>query len=358
QLIHRIHQLDTTYQPFHSEQHINLYSLNNVFVLPNNTVYSVNSIQRTDLQHTDEGLESKEVSPLGKELSLFDRPNEVERGRILKAHRLEPILQQQISQCMAPSHHDAEQNLAEPSIESNVKYKLGEELLKELHSNSYSERVEEDVVGHIAKILEILNLIKVADMDLFQLRMKTFPLSLSGEARKCNYDKMCDDDEEYHDPLEFITLGNNEGIMDEDVSNDDDRDHTNSSMITKPELKIGDEFLKILHDNSFNDKNIKSGLWEFNVNGRTKGTIDNLVKYSEPCKENSKMTSSGLFFKPYLDAQDEKDIYDIIVGSCKEFITVGPSKISTVKKNPGSMSCIYHELFNKRDRGWAITRTK
>ncbi|GJR40917.1 hypothetical protein Tco_1216601 [Tanacetum coccineum] len=36
--------------------------------------------------------ESKEVSPLGEELSLFDRPNEEERGRILEAHRLEPIL--------------------------------------------------------------------------------------------------------------------------------------------------------------------------------------------------------------------------------------------------------------------------
>ncbi|GJV31350.1 putative ribonuclease H-like domain-containing protein [Tanacetum coccineum] len=41
--------------------------------------------------------------------------------------------------------------------------------------------------------------------------------------------------------------------MDEDVSSNDDRDQTNSSMITKPELKIGDEFLKILRDNSFND---------------------------------------------------------------------------------------------------------
>ncbi|GJY49913.1 hypothetical protein Tco_0439869 [Tanacetum coccineum] len=202
----------------------------------------------------------------------------------------------------------AEQNLVEPSIKSNVKYKLGEELLKELRSNSYSGRVKEDVVGHIAKILEILDLIKVAGMDLFQLRMKTFPLSLSREARKwwmnegdgkintweelvnksfnkfyplsctSNYDKMCDDDEEDRDPLKFITwrnskfknhkkvdettkrallhswieVGNNEGIMDEDVSINDDRDHTNSSMITKPELKIGDEFLKILHDNSFN----------------------------------------------------------------------------------------------------------
>ncbi|GJT76709.1 hypothetical protein Tco_1043434 [Tanacetum coccineum] len=102
-----------------------------------------------------------------------------------------------------------EQNLVEPSTKSNVKYKLGEELLKELRSNTYSERVEEDVVGHIAKILEILDLIKVA-------------------------------------------MGNNDGIMDEVVSSDDNRDHTNSSMISNPEIKIGDEFLKILHDNSFN----------------------------------------------------------------------------------------------------------
>ncbi|GJW78041.1 hypothetical protein Tco_0139723 [Tanacetum coccineum] len=102
----------------------------------------------------------------------------------------------------------AERNLAEPSIESNVKYELGEELLKEVRSNSYSGRVEEDLVGHIAKILEIL------------------------------------------DPIE-VAVGNNEGLMDEDISSDDDRDQTNSSMITKSEIKIGDEFLKILLDNSF-----------------------------------------------------------------------------------------------------------
>ncbi|GKA11582.1 hypothetical protein Tco_0691128 [Tanacetum coccineum] len=63
-------------------------------------------ISNWEMFDDDWGLESKEVSPLGEELSLFDRPNEVERGRILEAHRLEPILQQQISQRMAPSHHD------------------------------------------------------------------------------------------------------------------------------------------------------------------------------------------------------------------------------------------------------------
>ncbi|GKG44395.1 hypothetical protein Tco_0485833, partial [Tanacetum coccineum] len=39
QKIRRIHQLDTTYQPFHSEQRIDFYSLNDISVLPNNTTY-------------------------------------------------------------------------------------------------------------------------------------------------------------------------------------------------------------------------------------------------------------------------------------------------------------------------------
>ncbi|GKB67965.1 hypothetical protein Tco_0929377 [Tanacetum coccineum] len=68
----------------------------------------------------DWGLESKEVSPLGEKLSLFYRPNEVERGTILQAHRLEPILQQQISQRMAPSHHDGMYRYYHPYLNSSV----------------------------------------------------------------------------------------------------------------------------------------------------------------------------------------------------------------------------------------------
>ncbi|GJW53564.1 hypothetical protein Tco_0097649 [Tanacetum coccineum] len=40
------------------------------------------------------------------------------------------------------------------------------------------------------------------------------------------------------------------------------------------------------------------------------------------------------------------------IGNDEEFIIVGPSKVSTVERTPGSMSCIYHELFNRKDRGW------
>ncbi|GKE65052.1 hypothetical protein Tco_1519213, partial [Tanacetum coccineum] len=53
----------------------------------------------------------------------------------------------------------------------------------DLHNNTYSERVEEDVVDHIAKILEILDLIKIANVDPFQLCMKIFTLLLAGDAQ-------------------------------------------------------------------------------------------------------------------------------------------------------------------------------
>ncbi|GKD14248.1 hypothetical protein Tco_1198655, partial [Tanacetum coccineum] len=36
----------------------------------------------------------------------------------------------------------------------------------------------------------------------------------------------------------------------------------------------------------------------------------------------------------------------------EEFVTVGPSKISTVERTHGSMSCIYHELFSRKEHGW------
>nr|GEY94328.1 hypothetical protein [Tanacetum cinerariifolium] len=36
------------------------------------------------------------------------------------------------------------------------------------------------------------------------------------------------------------------------------------------------------------------------------------------------------------------------MGSREDFITVGPSKISTVEKTPDNMSRIYHELFKKK----------
>ncbi|GJS72898.1 hypothetical protein Tco_0705739 [Tanacetum coccineum] len=160
------------------------------------------------------------------------------------------------------------------------------------------------------------------------------------------------------------------------------------------------EFIHWLASKFYNyweiDKNTKNGLWEFYVNERTKGTIGDLDEYKEPCEEKTKKTCSDTFYKPYLDAQEAKDIYEVIdreyspipiparrdidnpdelcrtkefivirhsIGNDEEFISVSPSKISIVERTPGSMiaevqiartsSKLYHagdNLARKRNR--------
>ncbi|GJX11267.1 hypothetical protein Tco_0201126 [Tanacetum coccineum] len=125
---------------------------------------------------------------------------------------------------------------------SNVKFELNKELLTELHSNTYSGRVEEDVIGHIAKMNEGDDKITTWEELVKKIFKKFYPISCAS-----NYDKMCDDDDEGRDPLEFIhwmnskfkdhkkvdettkrallytwiEVGNEEGLMDE-VSSDEE----------------------------------------------------------------------------------------------------------------------------------------
>nr|GEY40099.1 hypothetical protein [Tanacetum cinerariifolium] len=77
-------------------------------------------ISNWEMFHDDQGSESEEVSPLGEELSLFDRSNEVERGGIIEAHCLESVLQQQISKRMALSHRDGMYRYYHPHLNLSV----------------------------------------------------------------------------------------------------------------------------------------------------------------------------------------------------------------------------------------------
>ncbi|GJS28788.1 hypothetical protein Tco_0489408 [Tanacetum coccineum] len=93
----------------------------------------------------------------------------------------------------------AESSLAKPKIDNNVKFKLNKEHLKELRNNSYSGSEEEDVVNHIAKVLEIIDLIKTPNVDTDRLRVHVFPFSLTGAAQKW------DDEDDGPDYFEFVT---------------------------------------------------------------------------------------------------------------------------------------------------------
>ncbi|GJU26343.1 hypothetical protein Tco_1164964 [Tanacetum coccineum] len=82
------------------------------------------------------------------------------------------------------SNNAQERNPSESRNESNVKIEFFKELLIELQNNTFSGRSEEDVIEHTGKVLKILDLVKIAGVDPFQLRMKAFPLSLSKGAKE------------------------------------------------------------------------------------------------------------------------------------------------------------------------------
>ncbi|GJY26401.1 hypothetical protein Tco_0401127, partial [Tanacetum coccineum] len=65
---------------------------------------------------------------------------------------------------------------------NNINIKLNTEFFEELQKNTYHGWIDEDVVNHIPKVLEMVDLIRVPGVDFHQLRMKVFPLSLTDDA--------------------------------------------------------------------------------------------------------------------------------------------------------------------------------
>ncbi|GKC08196.1 hypothetical protein Tco_0999806 [Tanacetum coccineum] len=78
----------------------------------------------------------------------------------------------------------AESNPTEPNTNDDINIKPNKEFLMELKNNAYHGMFDEDVVDHIAKVLELLDLIKIHSVDSHRLRMKVFPLSLADDARQ------------------------------------------------------------------------------------------------------------------------------------------------------------------------------
>ncbi|GKD59810.1 retrovirus-related pol polyprotein from transposon TNT 1-94 [Tanacetum coccineum] len=76
----------------------------------------------------------------------------------------------------------AESNPTEPNTDDDIE--LNKEFLIELKNNAYHGMFDEDVVDHIAKVLELPDLIKIPGVDSHQLRIKVFPLSLADDARQ------------------------------------------------------------------------------------------------------------------------------------------------------------------------------
>ncbi|GJY63784.1 hypothetical protein Tco_0465244 [Tanacetum coccineum] len=267
-----------------------------------------------------------------------------------------------------------EQNPGEPKDERNVKIKLSKELLTELQHNTFSGRSEEDVIEHIGKILEILDLVKIAGVDPFQLRMKAFPLSLSKGAKECDeigewkyfhLRRMCDDDEEGRDPLEFIPWRNSKFKDHKKV------DETTKRALLYTWIEIGKE------EGLLNDEVSSNEEWEEQEYGNPPKD-----SFPKPCfemdknnhNENNRNTykSSGMDlssapqYENINNAQPNEglcrvDKFEVIkyrIGDNEEFLAICTRECNSWERTVNGVSSIYHDIFRKKDEGWTVHRTK
>ncbi|GJX85353.1 hypothetical protein Tco_0336127 [Tanacetum coccineum] len=69
-------------------------------------------------------------------------------------------------------------------LNMNTEFKIGDEFVKILHDNAFNRIDGGDVIDHTSKVLEILEWIKIPNVEKNQLRLHVFPISLSGHARE------------------------------------------------------------------------------------------------------------------------------------------------------------------------------
>nr|GEZ96049.1 hypothetical protein [Tanacetum cinerariifolium]GFA21067.1 hypothetical protein [Tanacetum cinerariifolium] len=267
------------------------------------------------------------------------------------------------------------QNEFNLSITSNdIKIELSKEFLVELLKNTYHEMYNEDVVDHITKVLEMVDLIYIPGVDSHQLQIKVFPLSLANDAKEwwknegngelTTWEKLVEKffcrfyPESYDKEDEMLDEGDNCGIDPlEFLSN------INTSF--KNHKKVDGRTKKVLFHSWMN------GNWN-------KRYVDNSIlsnnEWKESKYENPPNTATASFFKAYdicdiekengqgqmkrkHDDRDDKRPNKKVcktkkfvtvkysLGPNEEYIGVRRCEYNTWERSEDSMSQIYQEIF-------------
>ncbi|GKA63858.1 hypothetical protein Tco_0763464, partial [Tanacetum coccineum] len=103
---------------------------------------------------------------------------------IIKASRLKKELQEIMTESIYEGMEKAPNETIISITSNEITIELSKEFLVKLQENTYHGTLNEDVVEHIAKVLEMVDLIYAPGTDSHQLRMKVFPLSLARDANK------------------------------------------------------------------------------------------------------------------------------------------------------------------------------
>ncbi|GKB35992.1 hypothetical protein Tco_0880934 [Tanacetum coccineum] len=157
---------------------------------------------------------------------------------------------------------------------------------------------------------------------------KFYPLSCA-----CNYDKMCDDDEE--------EIGKEEGLLNDEVSSDEEweeHEYGNppNDSFPKPYLNINNEKDNNHHNNGDADKS--SGM---DLSGAPQS--ENI---------NNKQPNEGIC------RVDKFKVIKYTIEGNEEFLAICTRECDSWAQTVNRVSSIYQDIFRKKDEGWTVHRTK
>ncbi|GJZ49557.1 hypothetical protein Tco_0603747 [Tanacetum coccineum] len=264
----------------------------------------------------------------------------------------EPILNENMEKAQTES------NLSITNNDINIE--LSKEFLEELQKNAYHGWIDEDVMDHIAKVLEMIDLIYIPGVDSHQLRMKIFPLSLADDAKQwwinegegkitvweelvekffCKFypdsydgeEEMLDEGDNWGiDPLEFISRMNeswNKRRMDDSILSSN---NTTTDSFFKPYLITRG----------------KSDTKKEDEQSHTKRKYSNISKSIDK-QPNKRMCKVEKF-----------EAIQYSLGPNEEYIAIRRYEYDIWERNEDNMSKIYQNIFQKKDNRWKVTRTK
>ncbi|GJV56521.1 uncharacterized mitochondrial protein-like protein [Tanacetum coccineum] len=96
----------------------------------------------------------------------------------------EEAMAETMEQYMSKTRTDYGPGVARPKIDNKYQFELKGQFLKELRDNTFSGSNNEDANKHIEKVLEIVNLFHVPNINVDKLILRVFPISLTGAASR------------------------------------------------------------------------------------------------------------------------------------------------------------------------------
>ncbi|GJV54691.1 hypothetical protein Tco_1455696 [Tanacetum coccineum] len=225
-------------------------------------------------------------------------------------------------------------------------------------NNAYHGRIDEDVLDHIAKVLEILDLIKITNVDTHRLRKKVFPLSLADDARQwwmkegegkiTTWEELVDRffckfyPESYDGEDEMLDGGDNWGIDPLEFIS-----RVNSSF--EKHMKVNGRTKKPYSKN--HEKNNVENEDEQNQTKRKYSNLENDIL-------NNASNSDNEHTNKRVCKAEKFEAIKYSLGPNEEYIAIRRCEYNAWERNEDSMSKIYQEIFLKKENGWKVTRTE